>query len=247
MNLSSKFHNHQINLWYACIDSFTKDVFHLSELLNEEELRKANCIKSIKDRNNCIITLVLLKKLLGYYLDKLPSEIILSYTKYNKPYLKHCDLKFNLSHSGNLLLIGVALNYDIGVDVEKTEYFPEMDGVAKNFFSNYEYQSFIRLNEDQKIEGFFNCWTRKEAFIKAIGSGLSYSLKEFDVTLIPEEEARLIKVKNDETEGESWSLFSFDIMSNYKAAVAVRLKECRMLIKKYSAQVIPQLNSGLLE
>jgi 4'-phosphopantetheinyl transferase len=242
VNTLSKFNNYHINLWYTFIDSHEKDVIKLSEYLNQEELRKANRIKSVKERNNCVITLAVLKILLGYYLDKNPCEIILSYTKYNKPYLKYSDLKFNLSHSGNILLIGFALNFEIGVDVEKMEEFPEADDVAKNFFSSYEYKSFSSLQNNERIEGFYNCWTRKEAFIKAVGSGLSYSLKEFDVTLAPGADSKIVKIKNDKSEGENWSLFSLDLISNYKAAVAVRLKECRMKISKYPAQAVPQLN-----
>ena len=240
----AKFNNYHINLWYAAIDSLIKDVAKLSEYLNQEELRKANRIKSIKERNTAIITLAVLKILLGFYLDKSPSEVILSYTKYNKPYLKYSDLKFNLSHSENMLLIGFTLNYDIGVDVEKMEEFPEADDVAKNFFSSYEYKSFSLLQSNERTEGFYNCWTRKEAFIKAIGSGLSYSLKEFDVTLAPGSDSKIIKIKNDKAEGENWSLFSLDLISNYKAAVAVRMKECRMKISKYTAQEILQPNKS---
>lgn len=136
--------------------------------------------------------------------------------------LTNTELDFNLSHSGDFALIAVAGGYKVGVDVEKFRHDMEHEKIAHRFFSENEKTELGRLPDGQKVTGFFNCWTRKEAYIKAHGLGLLLPLDDFDVSLTPDEPVILRATRPDIQEAARWTLFSLDIHSEYAGAVAVR-------------------------
>ena len=162
----------------------------------------------------------LLRTLLAGYLDLSPREIEYSRTEYGKPYLElplgDPGLEFNLSHSGEAVLIAITQGTPVGVDVEQVKPLPDLDQVASNYFSAAEQVDLFSLTGSARIEGFYRCWTRKEALIKASGEGLSMPLDSFQVSLLPGDPPELVKSANSST----WMLLNIEPAPGYAAAAA---------------------------
>jgi 4'-phosphopantetheinyl transferase len=151
----------------------------LRTLLLEDEVHRADRFRFPKDRNHFTIARGTLRILLSHYLKLEPGQIRFEYNQYGKPSLHPVigpsDLKFNLSHSGKLALYAFARRREVGIDIEDTRRRIKQAGdIAKRYFSEYENQSFQSLPEDLRREAFFNCWTRKEAYIKAEEKACSF-------------------------------------------------------------------------
>jgi 4'-phosphopantetheinyl transferase len=137
-------------------------------------------------------------------------------------------LEFNLSHSGNYVLIVVAEEHKVGIDVEKIRPDMENESIANRFFSSREVSELMAVPPEQRKLAFFNCWTRKEAYIKAQGLGLSLPLDSFDVSLTPNEPVILRATRPDANEASRWTLVSLEFDSNYAAALAVEGKDFKL-------------------
>ncbi len=174
-----------------------------------------------RDRRRYLVGRGLLRTLLGRYLDVAPRKVQFCYAPAGKPYLVRQPLQFNLSHSGELLLIAVANGRALGIDVEQVRADFDVREVASHFFSPSEQRALATLAGASQIDAFFACWSRKEAYIKARGDGLSHPLDQFDVSLLPGEDARLIETRPDPAEARRWRLKALDAAEGYKAALAV--------------------------
>ncbi len=156
-----------------------------------------------------------------------------SYGEQGKPALAGAladsGLKFNVSHSGELGLIGVLRGAELGVDLEAHRALSDRDALVRRYFSSAEIAAFFALPEAERELGFFNCWTRKEAVVKALGLGLSYSLQAFDVTLAPGDLPRLLRLQQLPGEDSGWCLAGFLPDEGYAAAVVVQGKKCTVL------------------
>lgn len=126
-----------------------------------------------------------------------------------------------MSHSCDVALIAVARDREVGVDVERLRDGVDLEGIARRFFSPTEVSALLALPQHHRQEAFFSCWTRKEAYIKARGSGLSMPLDGFDVSLAPDAPAALLTTRPDPMDATRWSLYSFDPALAYLAALAV--------------------------
>ncbi len=213
----------EIHIWYVLLE---QPVSGFQRLLSEDERTRAERYHFEEDRRRFIVRRGILKTLLGGYLGIEPYQVEFCYGKNGKPGIPDIfgktKLQFNLSHSEGLVLYTFTRDYEIGVDIEYVRDIPGMGRIAKRFFSARENSIFQSLPESQKKEAFFNCWTRKEAFIKAIGDGLSYPLDSFDVSLVPGEPARLIGIKGGFREASRWSLRDLQPAVGFTAALAVK-------------------------
>lgn len=166
-----------------------------------------------------------LRVILGRYLKADPSEIQFSYSSYGKPQLSgaHSDsvLKFNLAHSHDLAVYALALKRELGVDVEHMRPEVAGDEIAQRFFADAEVDQLRAVSAERRMEAFFNCWTRKEAYIKALGEGLTFPLGDFVVSMVPGEPACLLNVRDAPHEATRWSLQELNVAEGYVAAVAV--------------------------
>ncbi len=211
-------------VWYC---TFSKNEFLLPtfrSVLSADEVRRAGRFKFQKDRNSFIITRGVLRTLLGGYLELPPSEILLEYTTYGKPYLLDSTLKFNVSHSGDMAVFAFVLDTEVGVDIEQVKDDFDLMELARNFFSEHEIAAMENIPETDLTRAFYRCWTRKESFIKAEGSGLSFPLDKFAVSLDHDHEATLIQTGWDLQEKDNWSLYSFLPEQQYIGALAIRDK-----------------------
>ena len=194
------------------------------KLLSEDEKERANKFHFEKDRQHFIIARGALRQVLALYLSEKPDNVQFEYGKNGKPFVPNNPFQFNLSHAGEVALIGITKNHQIGIDVEIINRKVEVERVAQHFFAKGEIERLMALPEAQRYEAFFNCWTRKEAFIKATGDGLSFPLDQFEVTLKPNKKAELLVTYFDKKERDEWSLFDLKIKDGYKAALAAKGK-----------------------
>lgn len=191
--------------------------------LEENELHRASRFHFEKHRRYFVVGRGALRRLLAQYLNDKPETFRLSYGAYGKPALngKHKDsrLRFNMSHSHEVALFAFAEDREVGVDVEHVRADFASEDIARRFFSRREVETFNTLPRHDQVTGFFRCWTRKEAFIKVIGLGLSQPLDQFDVTLVPEQPAALLWVSGDDA--TRWSLYDLEVGGDYAGALAV--------------------------
>ena len=176
-----------------------------------------------KDRRRYLIGRGGLRTLLGRYLDLAPQDLRFETAAAGKPHLASGQrrLQFNLAHSGEYVLIAIADGRAVGIDVEEIRDDFDAGELAAHFFSPGEQRDLEMLTGRARIEAFFECWTRKEAYVKARGEGLSLPLDQFDVSLRPGEPARLIATRPDPAEARRWQLSGLDVADGYKAALAV--------------------------
>lgn len=194
-------------------------------ILSHDERERANRFVFKKDRTQFITVRAAVRRTLGRYLQADPANLQFVYALRGKPSLRPQDngleLKFNVSHSASIALLALSLSRDVGVDVERIrDDFPGLS-IAHQFFSTAEYAALSRVEPALVHEAFFNCWTRKEAFIKAIGDGLSYPLKQFEVSLLPGEPARLLSIDDQPALAARYSLHDLMPRSGYVGALAV--------------------------
>lgn len=212
---------------------------NLKNTLSKDELARANRFHFEQDRHHFIAARGILRVILGSYLSLGPKRLKFIYTPHGKPkILNETDcgyLKFNLSHSHGLALYAVTLGREVGIDIERVRANLSCEKIAKRFFSPVEFEMLVSLPPSERIEGFFNCWTRKEAYIKAIGEGLSIPLDQFDVTLNPRDEAKITSIKGDSNLASHWSLYSLTPAPGYVGALAVEGKNLRIKYWVWSA------------
>ena len=191
------------------------------ETLEEQELDRASRFHFEKHRRHFTAGRGVLRQLLSQYLGTKPEQLRLSYGAYGKPALngEHKDsrLRFNMSHSHEVALFAFAEDRELGVDVEHIRTDFASEEVARRFFSRREVETFNALPRHDQVAAFFKCWTRKEAFIKVIGKGLSQPLDKFDVTL--GQPAALLWVSGDDA--SRWSLYDLEVGGHYAGALAV--------------------------
>jgi 4'-phosphopantetheinyl transferase len=191
--------------------------------LSADEKSRAARFHFERDRRRFAAARGILRALLGRYLGADPSALVFAYGHHGKPALAPPwpGLRFNVSHSGSLALLAFAAEHEVGVDIEQERPVAEMDSIRRRCFSVQENAALEVLPEAERQRAFFRCWTRKEAFIKAIGEGLSHPLDAFDVTVAPGEPARLLRVQGDPGAGRSFHMEGLDPADGYAAALAV--------------------------
>lgn len=197
-------------------------VHDFAKILTVEERRRADRFLFAHDRCRYIATRATLRRLLGERLDADPTGLQLVYGKHGKPSVADSDLRFNVSRCRDLAVYAFSRGREIGVDVEAIRLLRDADDIVTRFFSRYENDEYGHLDPHEKPEGFFNCWTRKEAFVKAVGEGMSRSLDTFDVTLKPGTPARIVRVGEASGDACGWTLESFSPAAGFVAAVVTQ-------------------------
>ena len=220
----------QVHVWCVSLDQSESVFQRLVQTLSEEEHKRAERFHFRKDRDHFIIARGVLRDILSHYIKREPEDIFFHYNDYGKPALgkNFTGLNFNVSHSGNIALYAVTCGREVGIDVEQIRPDFAEEPIAKRFFSPAEVAVFSDLAAHEKKEAFFSCWTRKEAFIKATGKGVSFGLDKFDVSLVPDKPAALLSIKGDMKKAGRWSLKNLNIKPDYKAALAVEGHDWRL-------------------
>jgi 4'-phosphopantetheinyl transferase len=191
--------------------------------LSEDERARAVRLRFDRDRRRFIAGRGLLRELLGWLLRVEASQLAFGYTARGKPVLAapasgHA-LHFNVAHADSLALYAVAWEHEVGIDIERLRPIMGADAIAERFFSDREFAQWRSVSSRQQIEAFFNCWTRKEACLKATGDGISESLDQVEVSLIPGQPVRLLRIPCDPRAATRWLLRSLSL-GGYLGAVA---------------------------
>lgn len=198
-------------------------VEQFQSLLAADEIERAARFRFEHLQRSFILARGALRILLGRYLNTAPHDLEFSYGSKGKPTLSApARLQFNASHSGALALFAFTMDCEIGVDVEVVRQTPDIEDIAKRFFCTEEAAELMSLPAGQRDQAFFLCWTRKEAYIKATGEGLSAPLDAFRVTLRPGEPARILHFARDPIAAQAWTLHDLRPDPAYAAALAYR-------------------------
>jgi 4'-phosphopantetheinyl transferase len=219
----------EIHVWCAFLEQPASRIQAMFHILSIEEQSRAERFHFERDRRRYIVSQGHLRTLLGQYLRIAPEHIKFHRGTHGKPALKEAEnLKFNLSHSHELAIYAITQSREVGVDIEHIRSIPDATQIVKRFFSAQEQRTFFSLPPEKHLEAFFNCWTRKEAFIKAKGKGLYHPLDQFSVSLAPGEPARLLEIENDPQETARWSLRELLPAPGYVAALVVERYSWRL-------------------
>ena len=212
-----------VDVWTASLEPPAPLGTHLGGYLSPDEQERADRFVFPRDRNRFVAGRAFLRLLLGQYLGTEPRDLRFSYGPNGKPALadERNDLRFNLAHSGELAVCALARGCDLGVDLEYLRPIRDAESVARSAFSPREVARLESLPEPERLRAFYEAWTRKEAFLKALGHGLARPLDSFDVTLGPGEPPRLLRTLGDPTEADRFSLRAFEPEAGYVGAVAI--------------------------
>jgi 4'-phosphopantetheinyl transferase len=229
----------EVHVWRVPLDQNPERTASALQVLSSDERETAARYHFDKDRNQFVQARAALRLILGEYLNVDPRGLEFNYGPQGKPALANHfddDLRFNLSRRDGLALIAITRGREIGVDVELQLNDIPFFEVAAVSFSAAESRALSDLPKPLRTRGFFNCWTRKEAFVKACGNGLSFPLKQFDVSLAPGEPASLLEVRTEDShtdEALRWTLHDVAVDENYCAALVVEGSNCKVSFRNW--------------
>ena len=212
-----------VHLWPVHLEAPDDVLAACLRLLTPEETSRAARFRFEPLRRSWVLARGALRLLLGGYLGVNPAGIRLQLGPRGKPRLDMPgNIAFNLSHSGNVALFGFSRNIEIGVDVEQVHPIEDMPGIARRFFCAEETSDLMALDAAAREPAFFSCWTRKEAYIKALGEGLHEPLDGFRVSLRPGEPARILHLGGSAAVAGEWTVHDISSIPGYAAALAYR-------------------------
>jgi 4'-phosphopantetheinyl transferase len=212
-------------VWSIALAEHDRSAASAWPLLGAEERSIADRFHHASDRDRYIAAHGGLRAILARHVNDDPAHLRFDVAPRGKPALHRepgwPDLRFNLSHSGDIALCAVTSGREVGIDIERID--PNRAGmtIAERFFSPDEVARLRRLSEADRERGFLNCWTRKEAYLKGRAEGLWHSLAEFDVSLAPGEPAALLRSRRIPTDVGRWSLHELAVPSGYVGALAI--------------------------
>jgi 4'-phosphopantetheinyl transferase len=212
-----------VELWWEEIDGQTQRISDFWDILPQDERMRAERFRRGTLRERFIVQRGRLREILGGYLNVTPEKIRFCNGPGGKPALsgENRRIRFNLSHSGGRALYAFSGGREVGVDVEVIQPKPKAAALVNRFFSPNERNAFQKLDAREELMAFFAGWTRKEAYVKAVGKGLKFSLDRFDVSLEPGDQDALLGVEGAPEEVKRWSLRDIDLGPGFMAALAV--------------------------
>lgn len=213
---------HEIHVWPVRVRGSYDLVEHCLTMLTKKECERAERFRFEHLRRAFILSHGCVRILLANYASVSWADVRFGYKRHGKPYVSspRTDLCFNQSDSEDLAIFGFVMGCELGVDVEAIRSPAEMEDIARRFFSPEELIDFLTLPLALRQTAFFTAWTRKEAYLKAIGAGLNVQLDTFRVTLLPDEEARLLHISGDQRAADSWNIHDFRPADGYIGALA---------------------------
>jgi 4'-phosphopantetheinyl transferase len=211
-----------VHVWFADLNRHSAD--DLKQLLAADEIARADRFRFARDRNHYIVARAILRTLLAAYSGSAAHEVQFGYAEKGKPSLSAAEnnlLNFNLAHSHGKVVYAFALGRALGIDLEFVREDFAGEDIADRFFSRAEIAALRNIPADLRKQAFFNCWTRKEAYIKARGEGLSMPLDAFDVSLEPGQPALFLRNHQEPGEVERWCMRALSAPDGYVAALVV--------------------------
>lgn len=214
-----------VHVWRIPLDLPPPLLTDLAAVLSADEQARAARFRFDIHRTRFTAGRAVLRHLLARYLDVRPDEVAFRYSAHGKPSLDgsaaESGLRFNFSNAGGMALAAFARGRDLGVDLEELVRVADFAAIAERFFSPAENAALLALPPESRDAAFFTCWTRKEAYIKAVGEGLSIPLDSFDVTLAPGDPPRLLATRGEPGGVTRWSLHALHPGPGFVGALAV--------------------------
>jgi 4'-phosphopantetheinyl transferase len=222
----------EVQVWRVDLEAVRADEPRWQSVLSSDESTRAARFHFAVDRQRFVTARALLRTILAGYLASDPKGLSFSYSQKEKPSLgpdlAGSGINFNVSHSAGIALLAFTRRREIGIDVEQVRRDFDVEAIAKRFFSPREQEQLAALTNEQGFEAFFRCWTRKEAYIKATGEGLSLPLHQFDVSIAAEDRDALLCTRPDNSEAALWLLRDIPAGPGYVAALCVGGREWRL-------------------
>jgi 4'-phosphopantetheinyl transferase len=224
-----------LHVWFESLEAGPQRIAELAPSLSSDELDRASRFRFARDRNRYLVGRGILRRLVADYTGESPAAIRFGYGEYGKPFLPDGEITFNVSHSDSRAVFAFCRGPEIGVDIEAFAPRPADRDVAERFFSPREVRTLLALPLEDRALAFLTCWTRKEAFIKAKGDGLSLSLQDFDVTFEPGVSPAILRTAWSRAEPASWHLQDLSAhCPGYVAALAVRARDITVTVRSES-------------
>jgi 4'-phosphopantetheinyl transferase len=214
-------HAGEVHIWTMPTQAAEPLVADLERVLSTDELERASRFRFPHLTSAFVITHGVLRLLLAQYLDHRPAGISFDYGVRGKPAVsKNPQLEFNLTHSDGVAAVAVTTGCALGIDLERLRPIPDIEEIARRYFCPEEAAEILPLPPGEREQAFFRCWTRKEAYIKAIGDGLSCPLDSFQVTVQADTPAHLVQIAGDRVAAAAWTLQDLPLAPDYIAALA---------------------------
>jgi 4'-phosphopantetheinyl transferase len=214
-----------VEVFATRLDAGADAVRSSEAVLSDTDRQRANLFTFDRDRRRFVVGRAHLRELLARRLGVRPESVKLTCGARGKPAIApgstDLDLRFNVSHAGDIAAYAIANGREVGIDIEAVRAVPNADGIASRFFSRQENEAYRALDPSDRPLGFLNCWTRKEAFVKALGDGLGYPFDRFDVSLAPGDPAKVLRVGSTAGDGCGWHLESPCLAPGLVAALVV--------------------------
>jgi 4'-phosphopantetheinyl transferase len=225
----------EVHLWRLSFALPADQLARLGEWLTDDEHERAARYLHVPTRHQFVVARAGLRLLLGRYLGADPKRLRLTQTNTGKPILVDGGLQFNVSHSHEVGLIALSAGVEVGVDVERVRAYPGNLDMADRYFTPGEVAALRRLPLGAREQAFYHVWTRKEAFLKATGLGLSYGLERFEVSVPPDDPARLLHIDGDARAAEHWSMTALEPAEGYVGTLAVPSPGRRVRQRRFDA------------
>lgn len=216
----------KVHIWRASLRYPQEKILGFLKILNFQEKERAAKFVVSGAANGFIVARGILRTLLARYLTVTPQDIVFQQNQYGKLYLDFSPVQFNLSHSHEIALFIFTLNNPVGIDVEFVRDNYNFADIAKKFFSKVEIEKLFALPKNEQLQAFFNCWARKEAFIKAQGTGMFRELDKFSVEVSSHKEGQVQLLADDNPNEQAWMLEAIDPGEGYSGAFAAGLLKC---------------------
>lgn len=212
-----------VTVWRIPLDPTSPPAATEVARLSGEERARAARFRFDRDRHRWLGAHVAMRRILAGHLGVAPEAIRYALGPRGKPALaepRDTTLAFNLSDSDDQALLALTQGTPLGVDLEHVRPLDDLDGVARSHFAPEERRALFALPEAERLDGFYRLWTRKEAFIKAVGTGLGFGLERFAVTLEPVR-PRLLHVDGDTAAADRWCIVDIAIEGPFIGALAI--------------------------
>ncbi len=219
-----------VHLWWLALDECFGTEQELAETLSAEEQQRMRRTRAGVVRQRFVVARASLRAILAAYLGCATNEVRFRYGVHGKPELEvGDDLAFNLSHSGDAGVLAVGCGQSLGVDLERHRPMENFLALARRFFSDREVAELESVEQTEQLAAFFRIWTRKEAYLKAHGTGLAARLRDFDVCAQPGSRGCLVATRPDAGECQRWALWDLNAPAGIAAALAAEgtLQEIR--------------------
>ncbi len=227
-----------VDVWLLGLDRDPEFVERYRGVLSPDELERASRLRSFNLRADFIYTRGALRHILSDHAGVAPSEIRFTYEDRGKPHLitSHGGdgIGFNVSHSRDISVFAIAHGRPVGIDVEQIRNDYDHDPIAERWFSSRENELLGQLPEKDQTAGFFAVWSRKEALVKALGTGISHRLSSFSVSVSPTQPAAILETAWDPSQIDAWSIHDIPLPQGYSGAVVAAGQDWSPVFRAWS-------------